>query len=128
MCWACPLRSQCIAAKGRKGRQVLIHPKEDPAGGPGVAAERRLRPVPAAPGGGGASTGPTGAVGHPTGPLLQPGQDQVPVYLAATVANLTLLANQTGAVGLPGDDPGRSITTVPIGDYHACVIFRAPID
>ena len=26
VCWACPLRSQCIAAKGRKGRQVLIHP------------------------------------------------------------------------------------------------------
>ena len=28
VCWACPLRSQCIAAKGRKGRQVLIHPQE----------------------------------------------------------------------------------------------------
>ena len=28
VCWACPLRSQCIAAKGRQGRQVLIHPQE----------------------------------------------------------------------------------------------------
>ena len=27
-CRACPLRSQCIAAKGRKGRRVLIHPQE----------------------------------------------------------------------------------------------------
>ena len=26
VCWACPLRSQCIAAKGRRGRRVLIHP------------------------------------------------------------------------------------------------------
>ena len=26
--WACPLRSQCIEAKGMKGRQVLIHPQE----------------------------------------------------------------------------------------------------
>ena len=25
---ACPLRPQCIAAKGRKGRRVLIHPQE----------------------------------------------------------------------------------------------------
>ena len=28
VCWACPLRSQCIAAQGRKGRRVLIHPQE----------------------------------------------------------------------------------------------------
>ena len=28
VCWACPLRSQCIAAKGRKGRRVQIHPQE----------------------------------------------------------------------------------------------------
>ena len=28
VCWVCPLRSQCIAAKGRKGRRVLIHPQE----------------------------------------------------------------------------------------------------
>ena len=27
-CRTCPLRSQCIAAKGRKGRRVLIHPQE----------------------------------------------------------------------------------------------------
>ena len=28
VCWVCPLRSQCIAAQGRKGRRVLIHPQE----------------------------------------------------------------------------------------------------
>ena len=28
VCRTCPLRSQCIAAKGRKGRRVLIHPQE----------------------------------------------------------------------------------------------------
>ena len=28
VCRACPLRSQCIAAQGRKGRRVLIHPQE----------------------------------------------------------------------------------------------------
>ncbi len=27
-CMSCPLRSQCISAKGRKGRWVLIHPQE----------------------------------------------------------------------------------------------------
>ena len=27
-CMTCPLRSQCISAKGRKGRRVLIHPQE----------------------------------------------------------------------------------------------------
>ena len=27
-CMTCPLRSQCIPAKGRKGRWVLIHPQE----------------------------------------------------------------------------------------------------
>ena len=28
VCWVCPLRSQRIAAKGRQGRRVLIHPQE----------------------------------------------------------------------------------------------------
>ena len=27
-CMTCPLRSQCISAKGKKGRRVLIHPQE----------------------------------------------------------------------------------------------------
>ena len=28
VCGVCPLRSQCIAAQGRQGRRVLIHPQE----------------------------------------------------------------------------------------------------
>ena len=28
VCWACPPRSQCIAAKGSKDRQVLIHAQQ----------------------------------------------------------------------------------------------------
>ena len=28
VCGTCPLQSQCIPAKGRKGRQVLIHPQK----------------------------------------------------------------------------------------------------
>ena len=27
-CWVCPLRPQCIAAQGRQGRRVQIHPQE----------------------------------------------------------------------------------------------------
>ena len=104
VCWACPLRSQCIAAKGRKGRQVLIHPQE------GLLQEaralqqsadydqyRRLRVV----------------AEHRLARLEQLGIRQAryfgrvktkfQLYLAATVANLTLLANQTGVVGDPGN-------------------------
>ena len=38
------------------------------------------------------------------------------LYLAATVANLTLLANQTGVVGGLGDLPDSIVTTASIGD------------
>ena len=27
-CWVCPLRSQCIASQGSRGRRVQIHPQE----------------------------------------------------------------------------------------------------
>ena len=78
-CRTCPLRSQCIAAKGRKGRRVLIHPPgRPPAGGTGVAAERRLRRVSSATRGGGTPVGPTGPVGHPPVPLFRQGQDAIP--------------------------------------------------
>ena len=45
------------------------------------------------------------------------------LYLAATVANLTLLANQTGVVGDSGDNPDGVVTTAEIGgslgvDHH----------
>ena len=103
VCWACPLRSQCIAAKGRKGRQVLIHPQEALLQeaqalqqSPDYDQYRRRRVV----------------AEHRLARLEQLGIRQAryfgrvktkfQLYLAATVANLTLLANQTGVVGDPG--------------------------
>ena len=105
VCWACPLRSQCIAAKGRKGRQVLIHPQEallQEARALQQSADydryRHLRVV----------------AEHRLARLTQLGIRQAryfgrvktkfQLYLAATVANLTLLANQTGVFGDPGKD------------------------
>ncbi len=104
VCWACPLRSQCIAAKGRKGRQVLIHPQEALLQeaqalqqSPDYDQYRRRRVV----------------AEHRLARLEQLGIRQAryfgrvktkfQLYLAATVANLTLLANQTGVVGDPGN-------------------------
>ena len=45
------------------------------------------------------------------------------LYLAATVANLTLLSNQTGVVGDSGDNPDGGVATAEIGgnrrvDHH----------
>ena len=40
------------------------------------------------------------------------------LYLAATVANLTLLANQAGVDSDPGDDPVSFAMTAPIGSNH----------
>ena len=72
VCGVCPLRSQCIAAQGRQGRRVLIHPQEGMLQtGPGPAAKRRLRRVSSATGGSGAQIGPAGPAGHPAGPLLR---------------------------------------------------------
>ena len=72
VCRACPLRSQCIAAKGRQGRRVLNPPAGSPAAaGQGLAAEPCLRRVSSATGGSGAQIGPAGPAGHPAGPLLR---------------------------------------------------------
>ena len=78
VCWVCPLRSQCIAAQGRKGRRVLIHPQEallQQARALQQSAdydEYRARRVvvehsPAGP----RLIGPAGPAGHPAGPLLR---------------------------------------------------------
>ena len=119
LCWACSLRSQCIAAKGRKGRQVLIHPQEallQEARALQQSADydqyRQLRVV----------------AEHRLARLEQLGIRQAryfgrvktkfQLYLAATVANLTLLANQTGVFGDLGEDPDRIVTIAPIGVDH----------
>ena len=124
VCQGCLLRSRCFAAKGRKGRQVLIHPQE------GLLQEartlqqsadydqyRQLRVV----------------AEHRLARLEQLGIRQAryfgriktkfQLYLAAMVANLTLLANQTGVVGNPGNNLEGVVTTAEIGgnlsvDHH----------
>ena len=119
VCQACPLRSQCIAAKGTKGRQVLIHPQE------GLLQEaralqqsadygqyRQLRVV----------------AEHRLARLEQLGIRQAryfgrvktkfQLYLAATVANLTLLANQIGVVGDTCKDDHDSTANGAVSDDH----------
>ena len=72
VCWACPLRSQCIAAKGRRGAAGADPSAGSPAaGGPNVATERCLRRVSSAPSDGRASAGAVGPAGHPPVPLLR---------------------------------------------------------
>ena len=104
VCRVCPLRSQCIAAKGRKGRRVLIHPQEgilQQARALQQSAdydEYRARRV---------------VVEHRLARLVQLGIRQAryfgrvktrfQVYLAATVANLTLVL---GNIGLSGGTSG----------------------
>ena len=103
VCRVCPLRSQCIAAQGRKGRRVLIHPQEgllQQARALQQSAdydEYRARRV---------------VVEHRLARLVQLGIRQAryfgrvkttfQLYLAATVANLTLVAGKIGLSGSIG--------------------------
>ena len=100
VCRVCPLRSQCIAAQGRKGRRVLIHPQEgmlQQARALQQSAdydEYRARRV---------------VVEHRLARLVQLGIRQAryfgrvktkfQLYLAATVANLTLVEGKIGLLG-----------------------------
>ena len=106
VCWVCPLRPQCIAAKGRKGRRVLIHPQEallQQARALQQSAdydEYRARRV---------------VVEHRLARLVQLGirqsryfgkvKTKFQLYLAATVANLTLVAGKIGLSGSTGGGP-----------------------
>ena len=103
VCGVCPLRSQCIAAQGSKGRRVLIHPQEgmlQQARALQQSAdydEYRARRV---------------VVEHRLARLVQLGIRQAryfgrvktkfQLYLAATVANLTLVAGKIGRSGSTG--------------------------
>ena len=102
-CRVCPLRSQCIAAKGSKGRRVQIHPQEallqEARALQRSAAydEYRARRVVAE---------------HRLARLVQLGIRQAryfgrvktkfQLYLAATVANLTLVLGKIGRSGSAG--------------------------
>ena len=105
-CMTCPLRPQCISAKGRKGRWVLIHPQEallQQARALQQSAgydEYRARRV---------------VVEHRLARLVQLGirqsryfgraKTKFQLYLAATVANLTLVAAKAGLTGETGSGP-----------------------
>ena len=102
VCGVRPLRSRCVAAKPGTGRTVQLHPQEallqqaralqqSEAFGEyrqrRVVVEHRLaRLVP---------------TGNPPVPPLRPRQNQVPA-LAATVANLTLVAAKAGTTANTG--------------------------
>ena len=123
VCRACPLRSQCIAAKGRRGRRVLIHPQEallqEARALQRSAAydEYRARRV---------------VVEHRLARLVQLGirqsryfgrvKTKFQVYLAATVANLTLVA---GKIGWSGGTGGAAGYRVVLNDALAVVANAA---
>ncbi len=126
VCQGCLLRSRCFTAKGRQGQQVLIHPQEgllqaaralqqsadyDRYRQRRVVAEHRL------------ARSATGGLGIRQARYFGRVKTKFQLYLAATVANLTLLANQTGVVGDSGDNPNGVVTTAEIGgnlgvDHH----------
>ena len=124
VCGVCPLRSQCIAAKGRKGRRVLIHPQEgmlQQARALQQSAdydEYRVRRV---------------VVEHRLARLVQLGIRQAryfgrvktkfQLYLAATVANLTLVAGKIGRSG--STDGGAAGHRVVRNDVRAVVANAA---
>ncbi len=124
VCRACPLRSQCIAAKGRPGRRVLIHPQEallqEARALQQSAAydEYRARRV---------------LVEHRLARLVQLGirqsryfgrvKTRFQVYLAATVANLTLVLGNIGLSG--GTSGGAAGHRVVLNDVHAVVANTA---
>ena len=104
-CMTCPLRYQCISAKGRKGRWVLIHPQEtllqqaralqqsaayDEYRGRRVVVEHRLARLV--------------HLGIRQSRYFGRAKTKFQLYLAATVANLTLVAAKAS---LTGDTGGR---------------------
>ncbi len=126
-CMTCPLRPQCISAKGRKGRWVLIHPQEALLQQARALQqsthydEYRARRV---------------VVEHRLARLVQLGirqsryfgrvKTRFQLYLAATVANLTLVAGKLGWPGRTGGGAtGRSavLNIVPLCCRPCCVQF-----
>ena len=118
-CRTCPLRSQCIAAKGRKGRRVLIHPQE------GLLQEARALQQSAAYD---EYRARRVAVEHRLARLVQLGirqsryfgrvKTRFQLYLAATVANLTLVA---GKIDLSDSVGGGA-------EAHRAVLSAVPSD
>ena len=103
VCGVCPLRPQCIAAQGRPGRRVLIHPQE------GMLQQARALQQSADYD---AYRARRVVVEHRLARLVQLGIRQAryfgrvktkfQLYLAATVANLTLVAGKIGLLSSTG--------------------------
>ena len=128
VCGVCPLRPQCIAAQGRPGRRVQIHPQEallQQARALQQSAdydEYRARRV---------------VVEHRLARLVQLGIRQAryfgrvkttfQLYLAATVANLTLVAGKIGLSGSTGGGAAghRVVLNVARNDVRAVVANAA---
>ena len=124
VCWACPLRSQCIAAQGKPGRRVLIHPQEallQQARALQQSADYDEYPARRV------------VVEHRLARLVQLGIRQAryfgrvktkfQLYLAATVANLTLLLGNIGLSGSTGG--GAAGHRVVLNDVHTVVANAA---
>ena len=103
-CMTCPLRSQCISARGRKGRWVLIHPQEallqeaqalqqsaayDEYRGRRVVVEHRLARLV--------------HLGIRQSRYFGRVKTKFQLYLATTVANLTLVAAKASLTASTGD-------------------------
>ena len=115
-CMTCPLRSQCISAKGRKGRWVLIHPQE------ALPQEALLQQARALQQSAGYDEyrARRVVVEHRLARLVHLGirqsryfgraKTKFQLYLAATVANLTLVAGKLRQSGRAGGGPtGHSV-------------------
>ena len=113
VCGACPLRSQCLAAKPGTGRTVRLHPQEALLQqaralqhSEGFTEYRQRRVV----------------VERRLARLVQLGirqsryfgriKTRFQLYLAATVANLTLVAAKAGLTGKTGSGPSASSAQV----------------
>ena len=111
-CMTCPLRSQCIPAKGRKGRWVLIHPQE------ALLQQARALQQSAAYD---EYRGRRVVVEHRLARLVQLGirqsryvgrvKTRFQLYLAAAVANLTLVMGKLGRSGRAGGGSNNCGTT-----------------
>ena len=131
VCGACPLRDGCVAGKSGAGRTVQLHPQERLfqraralQRSPAFDEYRRLRVV----------------VEHRFARLVQLGIRQAryigriktkfQLYLAATVANLTLLAGKQGLSGPTGSDASGSVcdsSFVGTGDPEILILLEAAL-
>ena len=127
VCRVCPLRSQCIAAQGRKGRRVLIHPQEallqqaralqqsadyDEYRARRVVVEHRL-----------ARLARLVQLGIRQARYFGRVKTKFQLYLAATVANLTLVLSKIGLSGSIGG--GAAGHRVVLNDVRAVVANAA---